>query len=365
MDFLASGTGAAITTTSANNNDILGGWATYNAADWAVGTTLAAYSAYTTSTDPTTWAPANNVSLSASTEVGDGTNINSLKLAAASTVTLDGTLTLTSGGLLVTGSGATAITGGTLESGNGADLIVNQYASADLTISSTLADNGSASSLTKSGPGKLIISGTDNLTGANYLNAGVLEVGDLAKLAGGPIIMAGGTLRYTGTDTTSTRDITLNGPGGTFDVSSSGTTLTVPNNLGNSDGIQIVDDPAGSLMGNMGGLTKIGPGTLALTGSNYFNGLTVVSNGTLLVNGTNTFNPTTFNAGKVAVYGGVLGGTGTIMGQVTVKNGGTIDPVPVSARLLWRPTSRWKVVPRRSLRNRTRLPGMCCKSRAI
>ncbi len=326
VDFLASGTGAAITTTSANNNDILGGWATYNAADWAVGTTLAAYSAYTTSTDPTTWAPANNVSLSASTEVGDGTNINSLKLAAASTVTLDGTLTLTSGGLLATGSGATAITGGTLESGNGADLIVNQYASADLTINSTLADNGSATSLTKSGPGKLIISGTDNLTGANYLNAGVLEVGDLARLAGGPIIMAGGTLRYTGTDTTSTRDITLNGPGGTFDVSSSGTTLTVPNNLSNSDGIQIVDDPAGSVMGNMGGLTKIGPGKLALTGSNDINGLTAVNDGTLLVNGTNTYDPATFNAGQVAVYGGVLGGNGTIMGPVTVKNGGTISP---------------------------------------
>jgi autotransporter-associated beta strand protein len=328
VDFLASGTGAAITTTSGNNNGILGGWATYNAADWAVGTTLAAYSAYTTSTDPTTWAVANNVSLSASTSpnVGDGTNINSLRLTAAATVTLDGNLTLTSGGLLVTGSGATAITGGTLKGGSGADLIVHQYASADLTISSTLADNGSASSLTKSGTGKLIISGTNNLTGTNYLNAGAVEVSDLAKLAGGPIIMTGGTLRYTGTDVTNSRAITLNGLGGTFDVSSSGTTLTVPNNLNNSDGIQIVHDTAGSLMGNLGGLTKIGSGKLVLTGSNYFNGLTVVSNGTLLVNGTNTYNTATFNAGRVAVYGGVLGGTGKIMGAVTVKNGGTISP---------------------------------------
>ena len=77
----------------------------------------------------------NNVSLSGSTspDVGDGTNINSLRLTAASTVTLDGTLTLTSGGLLVTGSGATVITGGTLKGASGADLIVQQYGSADLT----------------------------------------------------------------------------------------------------------------------------------------------------------------------------------------------------------------------------------------
>jgi autotransporter-associated beta strand protein len=76
----------------------------------------------------------------------------------------------------------------------------------------------------------------------------------------------------------------------------------------------------------LGGLTKIGAGTLVLTGTNYFNGLTVVSNGTLLVNGTNTYDTTTFNAGNVTVYGGVLGGTGMISGPVTVMNGGTIAP---------------------------------------
>jgi autotransporter-associated beta strand protein len=324
-----------ITTTTANNNGILGGWATYKAADWAVGagstpfliTALAAGS-YQADLNPANWGSASNVTLNASTSsnVGDGTNINSLRLTAASTVTLNGTLTLTSGGLLVTGSDATAITNGTLKGGSGADLIVHQYASADLTISSTLADNGSASSLTKSGTGKLIISGTNNLTGTNYLNAGVVEVSDLGKLASGPIIMTGGTLRYTGTDVTDTRTIMLNGLGGTFDVSSSSTTLTVPNNLNNSDGIKIVNATAGSLMGNWGGLTKMGAGKLVLTGSNYYNGLTVVSNGTLLVNGTNTYDTTTFNAGKVAVYGGVLGGTGKIMGLVTVKNGGTISP---------------------------------------
>ena len=323
-----------ITTTTANNNGILGGWATFKAADWAVGvgstpfpiTALVAGN-YQADVNPADWGTASNVTLNASTspDVANGTSINSLRLTAASTVTLDGTLTLTSGGLLVTGSGATAITGGTLMGGSGADLIVQQYASGDLTISSTLADNTSASSLTKSGTGKLIISGVNSMSGTNYLNAGVVEVSTMSELASGPIIMTGGTLRYTGTGVTDTRTIMLNGLGGTFDVSSSGTTLTI-SNLSNSDGIQIANATTGSLMGNLGGLTKIGAGTLALTGSNYINGLTVVSNGTLFVNGTNTYDHTTYNVGNVVVYGGVLGGTGEIMGNVDVKSGGTISP---------------------------------------
>ena len=89
-------------------------------------------------------------------------------------MTLGGTLTLNSGGLLVTGSGGDAITGGTLEGASGADLIVHQYSTGDLTISSTLADNGGATALTKSGPGRLIIAGTDNMTGNNYLNGGTV-----------------------------------------------------------------------------------------------------------------------------------------------------------------------------------------------
>ncbi len=329
LNAMTNSSGNTITTTSANNNGILGGWAIVNGADWAVGPTLAPFAGYNTSADPTTWASTDNVSLSGSpvADVGAGSNINSLKLAGAATVTLDGTLTLTSGGLLVTGGGATSITGGTLLAGPGADLIVYQNASADLSISSSLADNGSPASLTKSGGGKLVLSPTANtMTGANYLNAGVVEVNDLAGLAAGPIDFTGGTLRYIGTSATENRAITLNGLGGTFDVNSAGTTLTLSANIGNSDGLQPANSAAGVLMGNLGGLTKVGAGTLALAGSNYFNGLALVSAGTLLVNGTNAYDVTTFGAGKVTVAGGTLGGTGLVGGAVAVNSGATIAP---------------------------------------
>ena len=311
---------ANIGSTTANVNGIVGGWNTYDRTDWTTGTStwtnlLAA--SYQSATDPTLWGAADNVTLSGnpSANVGDGTNINSLRLTAAATVTLDGTLTLTSGGLLITGGGATAITGGTLRGASAADLIVHQYASADLTLSSTLADNGAATSLTKDGVGKLIITGTVGMTGTNFLNGGVVEVSDLSKLASGPLDMNGGTLRYTGSDTSSSRAVTTRGLGPTFDIVG-GTTVTQSGAVVGS----------GDQFGDFGGLTKIGSGTLVLTASNYFNGETVISNGVLAVNGTNNFNPAVWDAGRVTIYGGTLGGTGMISGPVTLKGGSTIAP---------------------------------------
>ncbi len=336
-DFSAGGTstgGKTLTTTSANVNGILGGWATYAGGDWAMGTTIAPLTAsgYQASADPTTWGAASNVTLNASTSpnVPNGTGINSLKLTAASTVTLDGTLTLASGGLLVTGSGATAITGGTLEGASGADLIVHQYSTGDLTISSTLADNGSATALTKSGPGRLILAGTDNMTGNNYLNGGTVSVGSLAELAGGSLVLNNGILSYTGSDTTSSRSVVLAGVGGTFDIQGSAT-VTQTTSITSGGGATHTINGLTLNLGDWGGLTKTGSGKLVLAANNIYNGPTVLSNGVLSVNGTNSLTGTSggtnySGGGTFTVYGGTLGGTGMISGPVDIKNGGTISP---------------------------------------
>jgi autotransporter-associated beta strand protein len=321
FNFIAQSGPGNIGSSTANVNGIVGGWNTYNLADWTTGTSawapLAAGS-YKADLNASNWVAADNVTLNGDTTapgVPDGTTINTLRLTAASTVTLVGTLTNASGGLLVTGSGVTAITGGTLYGASGADLIVHQNASANLTISSTLADNGAATSLTKDGAGKLILSGVNNMTGTNFLNGGVVEVDDLNRLAGGPLDMNGGTLRYTGLDTTSSRAVTTRGLGPTFDIVG-GTTVTQSGAIKGS----------GDAIGDLGGLAKIGAGTLVLTASNNFNGETVVNGGVLAINGIQDCSKTVWDAGRITVNGGALGGTGVISGPVTIKNGGTVTP---------------------------------------
>ncbi len=66
-------------------------------------------------------------------------------------------------------------------------------------------------------------------------------------------------------------------------------------------------------------ITKVGTGTLALTGTNLYSGSTLVQNGTLQVDGALTASP------SVSVLGGTLAGRGTISGAVDVQVGGTLS----------------------------------------
>ncbi|MST93977.1 MAG: choice-of-anchor D domain-containing protein [Pedosphaera sp.] len=73
-----------------------------------------------------------------------------------------------------------------------------------------------------------------------------------------------------------------------------------------------------------GGFTKIGAGTLVLSGSNSYTGGTIVSDGTLLAN--NTSGSATGTGSVTVNSGGTLGGTGTISGAIAVNSGATLAP---------------------------------------
>ena len=176
-------TGSSVKSASANTNGILGGWATFDNATWAKtnGTGLAIDGLATFTDDA--WAAGNNTTVtSAGADPASGSTTNSLRFnaAGAKTLTLAGTNTLTSGGLMVTGNvGAnnTTVSGGTLAGSNTGDLILHQFnTGGNLTISSVIANNTGATGLTKTGAGTAVLSGANSYTGTTRVFEGTLRV---------------------------------------------------------------------------------------------------------------------------------------------------------------------------------------------
>jgi autotransporter-associated beta strand protein len=116
------------------------------------------------------------------------------------------------------------------------------------------------------------------------LTNGTLSVGGDGSLGSGTLTFDGGTLRYS-TGFGSTRDMTIHAPGGVIDTNGNDASL------------------AGTMTGP-GGLTKMGAGTLTLSGANAYGGVTTIDAGTLSVMGVNSMSP-------LALAGGTLAGAGS------------------------------------------------------
>ncbi len=76
---------------------------------------------------------------------------------------------------------------------------INVEQDGELLISSTVANGSSgAGLLTKTGAGKLVLSGTNTYTGGTSVNAGTLETKSAAALGTGKVVMNGGKLQQNG-----------------------------------------------------------------------------------------------------------------------------------------------------------------------
>lgn len=182
---------------------------------------------------------------------------------------------------------------------------------------------GAANSTPVYANGIVSLTAPNSFTGGTVLQSGTLNINGIYALGGanyGGLTFNGGTLQYAASfpgtngsaDLTSigTAGITLASGGGTIDLN--GNNITYAGSIGN---------------GGTGALTvksSLAGGVLNLPGANNYSGVTTVTNATLNVN--NSSGSAT-GSGNVTIQNlGILIGSGSLDGSVTIASGGTLAP---------------------------------------
>lgn len=265
------------------------------------------------------------------------------------TISGNGTLEKTGSGTLTflgtkSGTGAITIAGGSISIGNGGttgsmtgDLVNNSSLSFnrsnDITYAGQISGNGT---ITKSGAGVLTLSGSKTGTGTITISAGTLSIGD-GTTSGGVVgnIVNGGTLRFNHANDLTYAD-QISGPGPLTKLGTGTLTLT-----GSKTGTSTVTITAGSLnvgggsaTGSLDGNVSIAASstlTFSRTGDYTYHGnisgagqLTKEGTGFTNLDGTNT------HTGGTVINGGTLEiGTGTVPGSlaggVVINNSGQLS----------------------------------------
>ena len=228
--------------------------------------------------------------------------------------------TILSGGVLQLGnSGTTGWIVGNVAMSNNAMLAFNR--TDDVTFGGNISGDGR---LMLMGPGKVTLTGANTFTGGTVIGGGTVEASSDAAFGapGATLTVTGGATVLALASFTSDRPIELLGVGGKFDTN--GNILTLQ----------------GAITGD-GALTKIGGGTLILTGANSYGGGTTVQAGVVKGNSVSLRGPIINNAqvefdqATDGTYAGAMSGTGalsktgsgnlTLTGTSTYTGGTTVS----------------------------------------
>ncbi|GEM_PF-3311566 len=176
-----------------------------------------------------------------------------------------------------------------------------------------------AAGLTKTGSGVLTMLAINDYTGVTSIGGGAVSVavvtnGGIASPIGAAsssssnFLLDGGSFQYTGPTASSDRGATLGIGGGTLDVTNASTVLNLSGTIAGTSG---------------GGLTKIGNGTLLLSGANTYYGPTTISAGMLQLSGVGTFGGGNVTNNNILLSSGTRTITNTIAGTGVLTNDAT------------------------------------------
>ncbi|MDZ4821160.1 MAG: autotransporter-associated beta strand repeat-containing protein [Planctomycetota bacterium] len=232
----------------------------------------------------------------------------------------------TQGGTVVNGTGASVASTLKLTNGLSVDEVITLNGAT--MGANLLIDSGSAT--LNNGVADIVLTnaGSGGTTAGANINATVAGTGTGASgngwKAGATIQKVGVT--NAGTGYTSAPTVTLSSTAGTHPVNSAATavisavTLTTNNNNIGGDGDLMIK----SRIGGAGGFSKLGDGTVTLSGTNNYAGPTTIDDGLLKLLAVDADEAGSITSNVTVNAAGTLGGNGVVVGSVS--GGGTVSP---------------------------------------